>query len=165
MNEIQSRNWLTKEEAAAFIGNNTEYYLEQWKNHPDTFFKGWNWAAAIFRVEWMAYRKMYSEAAITLLAVIALGFGIDFLLALAGLNMPDSASRLVIQVLIGAVANGLYRKKAIRTLRRTAGMDDNQHIEYLSKKGGTSILGLMIFLIMEVSFIIVPPMIIHYFFY
>lgn len=159
MNELSSRDWLTKEEASAFIGKNTEYYLEKWKNHPDTFYKGWNWAAAIFRVEWMAYRKMYLEAVTVLVIVIVLGGFIDTALGFLNLNVPDEVARFAVQILIGAFANGLYRNKAVRTLRRTSNMDISQRLDFLARKGGTSLVGLFVLLGLEITVVMLPSLI------
>ena len=53
--DAANRNWLTKEEAEAFIGDNSSFYLGKWGSHLDSSFKGWNWAAMFFSIEWMAF--------------------------------------------------------------------------------------------------------------
>lgn len=159
MEEATSRNWLTRGEAAAFIGNNTEYYLDQWKSHPNTFYKGWNWASAAFRVEWMAYRKMYMEAILCLITVTLLGIGIDMTLAFAGIDIPTEIFRLTLQILLGFFGNSLYRKKAIRVLRKTSHMENDERLKHMALKGGTSIIGLLVLLVMETAAIFVPSII------
>ena len=156
MDELGSRNWLTKEEATAFIGKNTEYYLDNWKSHPDTFYKGWNWAAAAFRVEWMAYRKMYLESVLVLVAVILLGFAVDAIFSVVRISTPDGFSRFAVQILIGFIGNGLYRMKAVRILLRTDKMNALQRLSYLEKKGGTSLIGLFVLLGLEILIVFLP---------
>lgn len=161
LEDIANRNWLTRDEAIAYIGKNSEYYLEKWGRHQKSFYKGWNWAAALFRIEWMAYRKMYVEAVLVLIAVMVLGIAIDGLLRFLNIRLPEGLFTLAIQVLIGFFANGLYRMKALRTLQKTRHMDAPQRLSYLSKKGGTSLVGLFVFLCMQIiAFAIIPMVVI-----
>jgi hypothetical protein len=162
MDNLGSRNWLTKEEATAFIGRNSEFYLDKWKSHPNTFYKGWNWAAAIFRIEWMAYRKMYLEAIIALIVVIFLGIAIDVVLSMVNIRIPNEITRFAIQILIGLFGNGLYRNKAIRTLQKTSYMDTPERLSYLAMKGSVSLVGLFVFLGLNIALIIIFSIALHY---
>lgn len=114
-----NRDWLTREEAEAFIGGNSSYYLEKWGSRHNSTLKGWNWAAAIFGIEWMAYRKMYLEAfllyAFFMVAVLVIGsmfwvLRISFEIEI--LNLP-------LAIFSGLFGNLMYRKKALRVLRKT----------------------------------------------
>lgn len=145
MEAALERDWLTKEEAEAFVGKNASFYLEKWKDHPDTAFKGWNWAAAFFGIEWMAYRKMYRETALSL----GLLFVLALFLALLGLEGEWIGHGF--RILIGAVGNALYRKKALRALRQTAGLDDFARLGLLAQKGGASPASLAVMLLLELG--------------
>lgn len=151
----EGRDWLTKEEAIAFIGSNSGYYLEKWKNNrgmPDRN-GGGNWVALFFPYEWLCYRKMYRELAMTLFCVMCMIIILLFL--------PVYAEHLVllfcrgINIFFAIFANGLYRKKAIRTLQKTDGMQEEERLEYLSEKGGTSKAALAVCILLEICLVLV----------
>lgn len=148
MEPVYERDWMTQEEATAFIGDNAPFYLEKWKLHFDTTCKGWNWAAAFFGIEWMAYRKMYLEA--------VLFFAVVFFVSIVGaLFLPVVFGDLFgygFRILLGAFGNTLYRKKALRTLRRTAIENDSERLKVLSQRGGVSTISVVVVILLEVAY-------------
>lgn len=141
------RDWLTRQEAAAFVGSNADFYLETWKQHADTTFKGWNWAAMFFGLEWMVYRKLYGEA----LALFFLGFCIS---GVAGFFLPDLLGELAgygFRAVIGALGNMLYRKKALRVLRRMGSQNDAERLAELARRGGVSLGSILVMLLLELA--------------
>ena len=137
------RDWLTKEEATAFAGKNAPYYLEQWKLHADTTLKGWNWAAAIFGIEWLAYRRLYREALLSFVLLLLCAF----VLALIGLDGDFFGYSY--RLLIGMLGNMLYRNKALRALRSVTAAGDPQPLEALARKGGASPAGVVGIILLE----------------
>lgn len=152
MGDHLKRDWLTKEEAEAFIGDNSSFYLDKWKTCSDSTRKGWNWAAMFFRIEWMAYRKMYIEAVICFLAIAFISLCIDFILAAFRMELSGKLIGDAFGLLIGFWGNALYRKKALRALQKTKNMDEPERIEYLKAKGGVSILGVFGCIAVEIAY-------------
>lgn len=153
--EVEARTWLTEQDASVFIGENAAFYLQKWEKHHNSAFKGWNWAAAIFRIEWMVYRKMYAEAVLMVVMTIVLELLLIGLLLL-GVRISDSVLKGVVQLVIGLLANALYYKKAVRTVRKTAHMDESQKHIYLEKRGGVNVLGVVAVLTIEFVLFILP---------
>ena len=107
----------------AFIGENAEYFERKWGGSSD--YAGWNWAAFLLGPSWLIYRRLYAEGAIA--------FAVLFALALI---FPGA------WVLFGWVfaiwGNGLYRKKLIKIIRKSEGLEREEQEALLEKKGGTN---------------------------
>ena len=144
MDNIQNRQGLTKEEAEAFIGNNAYFYMEKWREHGGKTLKGWNWAAFLIGIEWMAYRKMYVEAVLAFLAVSAASIVLNLLLGLFGVSWGfGKALGDLFRLVLGILGNLLYRNKALRSVRKTGVLDEPSRLSYLKSKGGTSVIGVV----------------------
>lgn len=144
MDNIRNRQGLTKEEAEAFIGNNAYFYMEEWREHGGKTLKGWNWAAFFLGIEWMAYRKMYVEAVLTFLAVSVTSIALNLLLGLLGLPWGlGKALGDLFRLVLGILGNLLYRNKALRSVRKTGALDEPSRLSYLKSKGGTSAIGVV----------------------
>ena len=155
MEQIEQRRGLTKEEAEAFIGNNAYFYMDKWRNHNGKTLKGWNWASMWFGIEWMAYRKMYLEAVIAFFVVAAVSIAFNFLLGAFGASWGGGkVLGDIFRLALGILGNMLYRNKALRTVRKTGGMDENQRLEHLKAKGGTSVAGVIGCILVEVALFI-----------
>lgn len=152
MEELYPQAPFTEEEATAFVGKNTDFYLTKWESHPTSTLKGWNWAASLFRVEWMVYRKMYWEAAVVWGISIIIMFLVDLLFTLIGLSILGELSVVVVQISLGIFANALYQKKLLRVLKKTEYMNEHSKMEYLAKKGGTSVLAIVVLGVLEILF-------------
>lgn len=123
------------------MGANCEYYKCKWRGQPERqSFASWNWPAFLIPVYWLAYRKMYLEA--FLCAVI-----IAFFMLIPG-------SGLVIHIVVGIFANSLYRQKALRTVRQSLQMTQNEAELYLIKHGGTSIVGMVVAIVIVVFIVV-----------
>lgn len=149
METARERDWMTREEAEAFIGDNSDFYMGKWKSHSSTALKGWNWAAAIFGIEWMAYRKMYWETAL----FFAISAVLTFVLVLIGLDGDLWGDTF--RILIGVFGNALYRKKALRTLRKADTEEDSERLKTLARKGGASPASVAVMLVLEVLYLFV----------
>lgn len=123
-----------------FVGENTDYYKNKWRNiRTDQTFESWNIAAVFFPFYWLLYRKMYLEAFICfisslVLLIIPMGF-------------------LVPHLVIGMFGNSIYRKKALTVIRQTSGMTAEEAKRYIKKQGGTCFLAIII-IIVTIFFII-----------
>jgi hypothetical protein len=86
------------EEVRAFVGNNSEYYIREFRKFTVTgteaFTPTWNWSAFCAPFVWMLYRKMYALAVVTFLIFCA-----------PGLN-------IILHIVTGIVTNYLYYKHA-----------------------------------------------------
>jgi hypothetical protein len=86
------------EEVRAFVGNNSEYYVSNFRKFTVTgterFVPTWNWSAFGFTFVWMLYRKMYALAAVTFV-----------IFCIPGVN-------ILLHIVTGMVANYLYYKHA-----------------------------------------------------
>lgn len=143
---------MTHDEARSFVGKNAEFYLGKWKEYEDGAFKGWNWAACFFRAEWLVYRKMYLEAALLLVGVMALGVLMGAVQVYSGFAMGrwwDSFGKGVIQCSMGFFGNMLYWRKARRVVAG-APLQPGPRLRYLQEKGGTSPLAVILVVMAEV---------------
>lgn len=147
MNEATARDWLTKEEEEAFIGPNTSFYTEKWRLHSSHTLKGWNWAAMFFSIEWMVYRKMYTQAVLMYLATTAV------LLLFMRIDLPSALIRDVFRTIVGVVGNALYRRKALRVVQKNIALPDQERLQVLQNKGGTSVAGVLVCIAIEVCMV------------
>lgn len=123
-----------------FFGNESGYYknrLMRMRNGTNAIFNGY---AFFLGVLWFAYRKMYVEVAIIILALIIL----QVLLELSGFVNTgiDKLSTLICAFILGYTGNYLYIKKAIRTVEKAKEIYINpgDRLTFLEKEGGVSIL-------------------------
>lgn len=143
---------LTLEEARAFAKDNAGFYLRKWSQYQlDGSFKGWNWAAFFFRIEWMAYRKLYLEA----VALFAVHFIILLLLNMLGLGLVGDLIGFGVALAMGAYANAYYHQKAVRSARDLRHLDGQAVLYELGRKGGVSWIGLFGCLALEMLYLIV----------
>ena len=134
----------TQEEVEAFVGKNHSYYYFKWRTRGrwDELWAGFNWAAAIFNVFWLVYRRMYVEAVV----VFAIDYVLDYvpwLLAnVFGLQGTFEALSWVfdiaLSVMVGVAGNGLYRRRSVAAVglaRRET--DPARRTDVLIARGGT----------------------------
>lgn len=152
MDTVLNRGWLTKEESEAFIGKNSSFYMDNWKSYSDSALKGWNWAAMFFSIEWMAYRKMYMEALLYFIITAFISVCTGVFLASLGIGFSGRLAGDALGLLMGMFANALYRKKALRILHKTDGMDDSQRIRFMKEKGGVSVAGCIACIVIELVY-------------
>lgn len=154
MDQVSNRDWLTKEEAEAFLGKNSSFYLDNWKSYSDSRLKGWNWAAMLVGLEWMAYRRMYLEAFLYFMLTSFISICAGLLLEGLGIRFHGRLIGDAFRLLMGVLGNAIYRKKALRMLHKTGAMDDTQRIEFLMSKGGVSVVGVFGCIAIEVVYFI-----------
>lgn len=119
-------DWATE----TFVGDNYYYYKQKWEHqNPDHSFTSWNWAAFFFPFYWMVFRKMYLYSFLFLLASI---FGFLFPIG------------IILHCLVGAYGNYLYFKTCNLRIRTASQYSNDDAITYLNKRGGTSLIGVII---------------------
>ena len=166
----EKRDWLTKEEAEAFTGQNGAYYLNKWKDRPESFFKGWNWAAAFFFVEWLAYRKMYDRSFFMLpgfwIGIRPRSVPIAIFFYLIFSRFLNSWLAVIVSVMIsrfiggGLFGNVVYREAALEALRKSLHMSEPARLDYLKSKGGTNAIAPVIAIVVQA--VIITLLIIFY---
>ena len=134
-----------------FVGPNADKYIEQFRKVSRDE-KSYNWPCAIFLTFWMAYRKMWKQAILycIILSIVGgiiqtFGFGIQLICNLVLL--------LYYFLHMGYQGNILYWNFVKEELTKE-GLADIAHPNlemrgHLSKRGGTSILFLLAFIILS----------------
>lgn len=151
---------------ADFVGKNYDYYQRKWEIadsrdqlsgfSPDAIkrrFKMWNWAAFLFSAWWFAFRKMYLYPsiiiAISLVETISVwGFGTPEIPLLF-----STLFYLLLNFLFGLYGNALYGEHVDREIQKITASHQGDYAqlkEKLTKRGGTSALAVMGFLILSI---------------
>jgi hypothetical protein len=131
-----------EESLKLFVGEKASYYLPKWKLIGTMGKKkSWNVAAAFFEAFWMAYRKMYLYAGITLGLVIVWSIAE---LRLGSNHAINSGISILFVMCFGMLGNWLYythAKKKIAQIKLEFPDPEVQKSEMI-KAGGTSRLAL-----------------------
>lgn len=164
---------------ATFVGPNAAYYMSRFHFMRMQKSKmSWNWAAALFPVEWLLYRKMYRPfwvvlaisfllslpyLAITFLTMRALAADPALIQTiLSAYTLPESICpyalivaanvcsffSFALRAVMAFLSNHLYRRHVMRSIDRIREEYPEDMLYYrfaLSKKGGTSLLGVIVF--------------------
>lgn len=146
---------ISNKEIKAFVGRNNEYYLEKWQSRENSMYKGWNFAAMFFSIEWMAYRKMYIEALVCFLVMWLMAVIVGFILEALDIRLNSNITRDAFRVFVGAIANALYHRKVMRAINKVSGVNETKRIDILKRDGGVSANGLIVCILIQVGIIIV----------
>ncbi|RYF78631.1 MAG: DUF2628 domain-containing protein [Cytophagaceae bacterium] len=133
-----------------FFGSQADYYtgvaedLDEGKTR-------FNEGAFFFGMFWMAYRKMYANAAITFAIIMAESALEDWLIPEASKTFVYSlVSNVLIASVIGFAGNRLYinfaRKRVAAIASNISELTDPEAIAQLRKQGGVSWLGPLVVL-------------------
>ena len=136
-----------------FVGPNADKYIEKFYKVSREE-KTYNWPCAIFLTYWMAYRKMWKQAILyaiilSLLNAIIMGFGF-------GIRIICNLVLLAYYFLhMGYQGDILYWKFVKEELTKEGLADipqpNYQIREHLGKRGGTSIIFLIVFIILSTA--------------
>jgi hypothetical protein len=123
---------------STFVGDSyITYYQDKYRNRPlNKLFISWKWPPFFVGYGWLIYRKLYIEATITFCFLILAGF----ILSIFNLDKYLRDIYGCIKIILALIGNSLYYLKINRIIKK---MDNNEginHIEYLKKHGGTSII-------------------------
>lgn len=140
---------------AAIGPKNTEYYRSRFvKFDDDSSRVSWNWPAFFITFYWLLYRKMWAWA--------ALYFFLPIVVSLVGafvFGMSETLDALINVVyllfsltIVPMYANALYHRHLRNKISEadSGGLGEPEKREWLAKKGGTSNVALIIFLVVIV---------------
>ena len=113
----------TREEMRAFVGNNSEYYIQNFfqfsKTGTEKFCPTWNWSTFCFTFIWMLYRKMYVPAVITFVVF-----------CIPGIN-------IILHIVAGVAGNYLYYKHVKKKIEEVRSTRTQQNLyPILQEEGG-----------------------------
>jgi len=124
------------DEAATFIGPNADYYIPRFQQIEASDSPiSWNWAAFLFGIFWMLYRKMW------LYALIIWGATLLLTLVTGGLG---SFAWLLESVAFGVLGNWLYKKHVETELEKAAPLDPAARKAQLATRGGITWLPVIV---------------------
>lgn len=127
-----------------FIGPNSDYYISHWNKLKEGSHLSFNLAACFFGAFWMLYRKMYVECILMFLVIFAQGYLEDFLVKTFNLYhsqvLWSMGLDVFVAIIIGLIGNGLYLKKAERTIRQIkySSIEPSNQEMGIQNAGGTS---------------------------
>lgn len=119
-----------------------DYFIPRFLNFVQSDNKiAFNWPALLFTSLYFMYRKLYVES----IAIFVVSTIISYALPKIGLIT------LVINILAGLFFNYLYFLKAEKTVKEAQSiMNERERDEFLHKKGGTSVIAMIILLVASV---------------
>ena len=135
-------------EEAAIVGPKYEYYYGSKFREMRTLNQkvSFNWAALLFGVFWMLYRKMYGVAAAAIVATILAG----------ALGAAGGAAGLALTVCYGLFGNYLYMmtvQKRVTELQKYSEPARSQYLEkYAGVSGGAVLIGLVVIAVGSLPF-------------
>lgn len=130
---------------ASFVGNNQPYYVTKWKMMKGSGSKvSWNWSSFLLNTYWLMYRKLYVVAVIK--------FVVDIILTMLG--TVGAIASLALWVCMGLFGNYIYFQHMEKCLREADMLNEGERAVYLSKKGGTTIVPVIILLVLYIAMIL-----------
>lgn len=148
---------LNEREIKAFVGKNSNYYINKWSLLASSPKKvNWNFAAFFLSIFWVGYRKMYT----LLLTILGIFIVLDIFQALLNIDM-DSALGYALSGAVGAAGNSLYLKhmnKKIAKIKAKYLFGDDYYNE-LTKAGGPSWVGVAVSVAALIVYILISYLI------
>ena len=133
---------------AALIGKKADYYIPVFEKL-DRKGVSWNWFAFFVGPYWFGYRKMYGWAAIAFILPQLLGYVFAISAYLLSSISNESVKAIIsivglsCNIVIGIVANNVYKKRIDKLVMEAPKNSDDRNI-FIKAKGGVSIPGLII---------------------
>ena len=116
-----------EDQLRSLIGKNADYYMRKRSEMATKEAKiSWNWAAFLFCIGWLIYRKMYR------LGVVLFAVNLVFTFVL-----PIPVHMIAIPLFTGLMGNCLYIQYVNNCYAETAAMDIVSRDAYVAKHGGT----------------------------
>lgn len=149
-----SDDMISPDEVSDFVGyKKSEYYLEKWDKYQfNGHFASWNWGTFFFSWAWFAYRKMYEWAILFYLLPIMLSL-LFTILPLKTALIVVGISIFMSYIIMILFANQIYMRhveKRISSVKYTMqNFDDDEIAETLTKKGGVSLIAIIVFSILN----------------
>lgn len=109
----------------------------------------WNWCAFLFTYSWLAYRKMYKLAIISLVCISVVDSVLGNILfsVINNDSVADLLNNFVVLIvcaIIGIKGDIWYKKKIDVLVEESVGLSTEEKQQHY-KKGGTSVLAVIIF--------------------
>jgi hypothetical protein len=154
-NEPASRSYSGDEliELQAFVGPKAQHFLRKWLprlEDPESGDVGFSWICLFFPALWFGYRKLFKPGIVYLAATAALFVGQQLLFVnILKLAAIPPGSNLIVglmaNIVCGLYGNAWYlnHAEAVIAQTRREGMSGEQLLHTLSRRGGTSVLGLI----------------------
>lgn len=135
-------------EISNFIESKQDYYFSEFNKMRDlNKNQSWNWAAFFFPVVWLAYRKMYLLAVIVAITISVINSVVPSLF-MAG---------IIVHVLMGLFGNIKYMEHIQNSIVEAEKFSsESSRRSYLLEKGGVSMLGLIIALLLTTGIVAIP---------
>lgn len=141
---------------SALVGEKADHYVPIFEDLDRTGGSSWNWCGCLFSPYWFAYRKMYGWSAIAIAIPLVLGFIVGLMLISYSGDTDtiiNGASRLIgiaCAIFFGVVSNKAYKKR-IDKLVDEAPQDADALNNYIKSKGGVSVGGMILALIVGIG--------------
>lgn len=150
----------------SYFGRSPEYYTKRVEWYLEGKRNSFNFYAFFFNSAWLFFRKMYKPFVLILSAFFFLVI-IEVVLLFTGVISASTYSDLnilyyfILPSVTGCFANRWYIKRSIKAVENAiANTEDNFNAtEYLVKKGGTSPVALILFLIASIGLNVVASFI------
>ena len=119
------------DDAATFIGPKADYYIPAFQKMDATGSAiSWNWAAFVFGLFWMLYRKMWLYALVIWGALFVIGL-------IPGIGAAlDGFLGIASWILFGLFGNWLYKRKVEEELAAAAHLEPAARKAQLASRGG-----------------------------
>ncbi len=135
-----------------FFQKSKPYYIDIWTKFKTENRFTFNAFAFLFGIFWLMYRKMYLEAIVVLIAIIAVGIFENLILPDDITQSTEKAINFVVTIaiatVVGFLGNYLYMRKADKIVQdaKIKYPDNEEQKELLTKKGGVNFLFLAVIL-------------------
>ena len=138
--------------------SNTDYYIRYLEGAGDrNWVPSWHWPAFFITLGWLLYRKLWLEWFLYVFVAVVTG-------ALVAFALGETVGAIVIVlgcyfVLTPMFANALYARKLRRLVTTAAAHSDDREkrIQWLAKRGGTSLAWIVVVLLYPFLAAIVLP--------
>lgn len=141
----------------SYFGRSPDYYTKRLELYLQGKKYSFNIYAFFFNCAWLVFRKMYKPFLLLLLVFLILAIIVETLHQTGAIsNSTNSDINILYYFLIPAItgcfSNKWYIKRSIKTVETAvSNSDDSTSVtEYLKKKGGTSTVALVIFIIISI---------------
>lgn len=148
------------DERIPYIGSNVDVYLRKFnKMEQANSILSWNWCGFLFTARWLVYRKMYALGILVYAVLLIAGFMLGIVFAITGISgtapyvtlwIASGALTLAFCAVVGMLGDYWYKNKIERLMTEgrmiPPGPEKQSHV----KKGGTSIVALVVFIIVAI---------------
>jgi endogenous inhibitor of DNA gyrase (YacG/DUF329 family) len=141
---------------SAYVGKKYDiYYKEIFERKPQNkIYISFNWVPIFLGPIWLIYRKMYIEAIISIATSSIMDFILSSLIGFSD-RLGEISGRLL-GIILALIGNSIYRLKVYRVIKRIENINNEDHILYLKKHGGTNIIAAIIVFVIFLVLALLP---------